>query len=122
MLPRYERLPVHDAGGMAVHLPIADIGPSPPQLAVIAGIHGDEPSPILLVDRFVVALRDLDLRAGIRIVAAANPPALLQRSRWSSWDEEDMNRVSDGEGGPALTRRLASALTDAVQGLSLIHI
>lgn len=120
MQPSYERIPVHDAGGMAVHLPIVDIGPSPVRFTVVAGIHGDEPSPLLLVDRFVTALRGVELRAGIRIVAAANPPALLQRSRWSSWDDEDMNRVGDGHGGPALTRRLAAALCDAAAGSQLV--
>lgn len=118
--PRYTRFPVHDAGGMAIHLPIADLGPEPPRLAIIAGIHGDEPSPLLLVDRLVVALRDVELTAGIRIVAAANPPALLQRARWSNWDDEDMNRVGDGDGGPALTRRLAAALCEAVSGCRLV--
>ena len=104
---------------MAVHLPVADLGPEPRRLAVIAGIHGDEPSPILLVDRLVVALRDLPLKAGIRVVAAANPPALMQRARWSNWDDEDMNRVGDGGGGPALTRRLAATLCEVVDGCQL---
>lgn len=120
MLPAYSRIPVHDAGGMAIHLPIADIGPLPTKMVVVAGIHGDEPSPLLLVDRFVTALRDVELKAGIRVVAAANPPALLQRTRWSSWDDEDMNRVGDGHDGPALTRRLASAVCDAATGARLV--
>ena len=105
---------------MAVHLPVVDIGPQPRKLAVIAGIHGDEPSPLLLVDRLVVALQDRDLKAGIRIVAAANPPALMQRARWSSWDDEDMNRIGDGAGGPSLTRRLAAALCEVVDGCELV--
>ena len=116
MLPVYTRIPVHDAGGMAIHLPIADIGPGPIRMTVVAGIHGDEPSPILLVDRFVTALRDIELVGGIRVIAAANPPALLQRARWSNWDDEDMNRVGDGHGGPALTRRLAAAVCEAAAG------
>ena len=40
-------------------------------------------------------------------LAAPDLAALLQRARWSNWDDEDMNRVGDGAGGPALTRRLA---------------
>lgn len=103
-----------------MHLPVVDIGPQPRKLAVIAGIHGDEPSPLLLVDRLVVALQDRELKAGIRIVAAANPPALMQRARWSSWDDEDMNRIGDGAGGPALTRRLAATLCDVVDGCELV--
>lgn len=120
MRPVYSRIPVSDAGGMAVHLPVVDLGPEPRKMAVIAGIHGDEPSPILLVDRLVVALRDIPLKAGIRIVAAANPPALMQRARWSNWDDEDMNRVGNGAGGPALTRRLAATLCDVVEGCQLV--
>ncbi len=120
MEPVYRRIPVSDAGGMAVHLPVVDLGPEPIKMAVIAGIHGDEPSPLLLVDRLVVALRDLPMTAGVRIVAAANPPALLQRARWSNWDDEDMNRVGDGGGGPALTRRLAATLCEVVAGCTLV--
>ena len=118
--PRYERISVDDAGGMTLHLPVVELGPGPPALMVVAGIHGDEPSPLLLVDRFVAALRDVPLTAGIRIVAAANPPALLQRTRWSNWDDEDLNRVGDGNGGPALTRRLAAAICDAAVGCKLV--
>lgn len=118
--PRYDRIPVEDAGGLAVLLPIADLGPSPARLAVVAGIHGDEPSPLLVVDRFVTALAGRTVHAGIRIVAAANPPALLQRARWSNWDDEDMNRVGDGGGEPALTRRLARAVCDATEGCRLV--
>lgn len=119
MTIRYERIPVHDAGGMSVHLPVVDLGPSPPVLAIVAGIHGDEPSPLCLVDRLVLTLREMPLKGGIRIIAAANPPALLQRARWSNWDDEDMNRVGDGGGGPALTRRLAEAVCEAVSGCKL---
>jgi predicted deacylase len=117
--PRYLHVPVSDAGGMSVHLPLADLGDGPPKLAIVAGIHGDEPSPLVLVDRLVNALRGRTLRAGIRIVAAANPLALMQRTRWSTWDDEDMNRVGDGGGGPALTRRLAGAVCEAVTGCTL---
>ena len=66
-----------------------------------------------------MALRRAKLQAGVRLVAAANPPALLQRTRWSNWDDEDMNRIGDGGGGPALTRRLAAAVTEAVTGCTL---
>jgi predicted deacylase len=73
----------------------------------------------LLVDRLVCKLRDRELTAAIRVVAAANVPALLQRARWSSWDDEDMNRIGDGGGGPALTRRLAAAVVRAASGCQL---
>lgn len=119
MDPVYHRLPVVDAGGMELHLPLVDIGPGPPRLTVVAGIHGDEPSPLVLVDRLITVLRTRELRAGIRVVAAANIPALLQRARWSSWDDEDMNRIGDGGGGPALTRRLAAAVVRACEGCEL---
>ncbi len=120
MQPHYHRLPVFDAGGMELHLPIVDLGPQPARLVVVAGIHGDEPSPLVLVDRLVIALRQRELRAGIRVVAAANVPALLQRNRWSSWDDEDMNRIGDGDGGPALTRRLAGAVVGACEGAQVV--
>ncbi|MSQ02877.1 MAG: hypothetical protein EXR71_13455 [Myxococcales bacterium] len=120
MDPVYHRLPVVDAGGMELHLPLVDLGPQPPRLCIVAGIHGDEPSPLLLVDRMVLALKQRELSAGIRIVAAANIPALLQRARWSSWDDEDMNRIGDGGGGPALTRRLAAAVVAACGGCDVV--
>lgn len=117
---RYLRVPVTDAGGMGLHLPVVELGPGPARLAVVAGIHGDEPAPLVVVDRLVVALRQLPLAAGVRVIAAANPPALLQRARWTNWDDEDLNRVGDGEGGPALTRRLAAALCEQVEGCTLV--
>lgn len=116
----YRRVPVTDAGGLGLHLPVVELGPGPARLAVVAGIHGDEPAPLVVVDRLVVALRQLPLTTGVRVIAAANPPALLQRARWTNWDDEDLNRVGDGEGGPALTRRLAATLCEQVEGCTLV--
>lgn len=99
---------------MTIHLPLVDLGPQPARLAVVAGIHGDEPTPLLLVDRFVRALQARELLAGVRVVAAANPPALLSQSRWGPWDHEDMNRVGDRVREPALTLRLARAVVEVV--------
>lgn len=120
MEPCYHFAPVQDAGGLSLHLPMADLGPGPPRLTVVAGIHGDEPSPLFIVDRLVRALSEREMSGCLRVVAAANPPALLQRARWSNWDDEDLNRIGDGGGGPALTRRLAAAVCDAAQGSALV--
>lgn len=119
MTVTYHRMTVHDGGGMAVHLPLVDIGPAPFRVAVVAGIHGDEPAPLVLIDRLVDALRGQDLKYGVRIVAAANPPALLSKTRHGPWDMADMNRVGDAVNRPELTYRLARAVLQAVEGVTL---
>lgn len=79
-------------------------GPGNPDIVVVGGIHGDEPSGELAIRRVV---DDLDLKRGVKFIIA-NPPALERGVRYV---DVDMNRVFPGDSNSEdLERRLAAEL------------
>lgn len=95
---------------------IADLGPSPPEVAVVGGIHGDEPSGVRAVRR----LRDaaLEFDRGVRFVIA-NPPAVEANVRYL---DADLNRSFPGDPAGNREERLAARLCEAVDGLTTLSL
>lgn len=86
---------------------VVDLGPGDPRAAVVAGIHGDEPSGIRAV-RSLLAEKP-DFEAGVRFLLG-NPAAFLANDRYL---DVDLNRVFPGSRDAAeRERRLAAALCD----------
>ncbi len=93
------------------------LGDGPPEVAIVAGIHGDEPCGVTAVERLLAA--DLDVRRPVALVIA-NEPALEAGERYL---EADLNRNFPGEpDADALERRLASELSDVVAGCETLAI
>lgn len=92
-------------------------GPGDPAVAVVGGVHGDEPSGV----RAVEALRndDLPLRQGVKCIVA-NPTAVEAEERYL---DADLNRSFPGDpDADAHERQLAAALTDELAGLSTLSL
>ena len=66
---------------------IEDRGPGEPELAVVGGVHSNEPSGVRAVERLCDA--DLALQRGVRFVIA-NPPAVAADERYL---DTDLNRI-----------------------------
>jgi len=85
------------------------LGDGPPEVAIIAGIHGDEPCGVTAVDRLLAA--ELDVRRPVALVVA-NEPALERGERYL---EADLNRNFPGDpDADAMERRLASDVSEVV--------
>lgn len=96
---------------------VVDRGPGDPEVAVVSGVHGDEPSGV----RAIRTLLDdgLDLRRGVRFVIA-NPPAYASNERYL---DVDLNRVFPGDPDAAdRERQLAAALCDSTAGLPTLSL
>lgn len=93
------------------------LGEGEPDLTVVGGIHGDEPSGVRAVRR--VLEMEPDLERPVQFVLA-NPAAAVAHRR--SLDV-DMNRVFPGDPeADERERRLAAGLTDAVDGHTVLSL
>lgn len=85
-----------------------------PRLALIAGIHGDEPEGPLAVMRLLDRLPELMVRGSVRAVAIAHPAAFQADRRESPLDGCNLARVFPGSVSGTPTERLAMALHEHV--------
>src|ERR1700712_4800743 len=71
-----------------------------PVLALIAGIHGSEPSPIVALQRVRNELNAADVRGTIIIVHVANVPSFVNRTIYRGpYDFKNLNREFPGRAG-----------------------
>ncbi|NIB99575.1 succinylglutamate desuccinylase/aspartoacylase family protein [Halobacterium sp. R2-5] len=91
-------------------------GPGEPEVAVVGGIHGDEPSGVRAVERLREA--DLDLQRGVAFVVA-NPAAVAADRRFL---DSDLNRVFPGDPDGDREHRLADELCDVLDSLVTLSI
>ncbi len=92
----------------------------PATVAIVGGIHGDEPAGERIVDRLARELpapSDTDGEGTIRLIVA-NEPALKAETRYT---DADLNRVFPGDAdSDEYERALAVRLTDALQGTDAV--
>lgn len=95
---------------------VTTAGPGDPEVAVVGGVHGDEPSGVRAVQRLREA--DLDLQRGVAFVVA-NPAAVAADERFL---DSDLNRVFPGDPDGDREHRLAAALCDIVESVTTLSI
>ena len=86
-----------------------------PVVALIAGVHGSEFSPILALSRFPRRVTAAGLGGTLVMVHAANPPAFFGRTVYTGpVDGKNLNRSFPGKADGTLTERIAHALVAQV--------
>lgn len=96
---------------------IHQLGQGQPELAVVAGIHGDEPCGVEAVERLVAD--DPAVDRPVKLIVA-NEEALEQGVRFL---EEDLNRAFPGDpDGDTHESRLAHELAREVQGCTVLAL
>jgi predicted deacylase len=95
-----------------VQIPITTIGGERrPRFTIVCGVHGDEMASVEIAYRVVQELVARDsLHGSISIITSANPLAGFTRSRVSSSEGIDLNRVFPGRADGYLTERIAHHL------------
>ncbi|MFB6206427.1 MAG: succinylglutamate desuccinylase/aspartoacylase family protein [Haloglomus sp.] len=96
---------------------VVDRGPGDPEIALVGGVHGDEPSGV----RAIRNLLDdgLEFERGVRFIIA-NPPAFAANERFL---DTDLNRVFPGDvEAPERERRLAAQLCELTGGLPTLSL
>jgi predicted deacylase len=105
------------ADGPATSIPVSIIaGKSDgPTLALVAGIHGSEPSPIIALQRVRGLVNGDELRGTLIIVHVANVPSFQYRTIYRGpWDQKNLNRVFPGSANGSASERVAHAITTQV--------
>ena len=86
-----------------------------PVLALVAGTHGSEPSPIMALQRVRAELDSAQLRGTVIIVHIANVPSFAHRTIYRGpWDAKNLNRVYPGKADGTASERIAHAITTQV--------
>ena len=86
-----------------------------PVLALIAGVHGSEPSPIVALQRVRAMLDPALLSGTVIIVQIANPPSFRERTVYRGpWDKKNLNRMFPGKADGTASERIAHAITTQV--------
>jgi len=90
-------------------------------LAVLAGVHGDEPEGPLAASDLLRQLQGAPLRGAVRVVTVANPEAFANSSRCNPADGQNLARVFPGDPAGSPTERLASWLREhLIRGADLL--
>ena len=86
-----------------------------PVLALVAGTHGYEYSPILALQRLRSRISPEQMSGALILVHVANMPSLLKRTiYYSPEDGKNLNRVFPGKPDGTQSERIAHALTKEV--------
>lgn len=86
-----------------------------PVLALVAGIHGSEPSPILALQDVRAALDPAALLGTVILVHVANVPSFVHRTIYRGpWDQKNLNRVFPGRADGTTSERIAHAITTQI--------
>jgi predicted deacylase len=86
-----------------------------PVLALVAGTHGMEYTPILALQRLRTALDPTSLTGTIVMVHVANMPSFLSRTiYYSPADGKNLNRMFPGKADGSLSERVADVITREV--------
>lgn len=86
-----------------------------PVLALVAGIHGSEPSPILGLQRVRAQLKAAKLSGTVILVQIANVPSFTERTIYRGpFDRKNLNRVFPGHPTGTASERIANAITAQV--------
>jgi predicted deacylase len=114
------------ASGMMVVPPAADPGTElpvtifhgvrhGPVLALVAGNHGREFSPILALQRVRALLDPGEIRGTVILVHVANMPSFLRRTIYfNPIDDKNLNRMYPGKKDGTSSERIAYAITTEV--------
>jgi len=98
---------------MRVH----QLGDDDPEVAIVGGIHGDEPCGVRAVESLVEADPPVDRPVALVI---ANEEALARNVRYV---EEDLNRCFPGDAdGDTHERRLAARLSETIAGCETLSL
>lgn len=112
-----ERIPVATlSNGHRLELVLHRVtGTSPgPRLAVVGGIHGDEPVGVETVRQLLLSLDQTEFAGEVVGLPVANPYAFQTLTRNTPLDMTNLNRVFPGDGNGVLTEQLAQVIVNVL--------
>jgi uncharacterized protein len=104
------------AEGLSAPVELVELsgGEGPQTLALLGGVHGDEPEGVLAVRAVLRRLERLPLAGRVLAVPVASPTAWAAGARTSPLDGGNLARAFPGDGAGGETARVARLLHDRV--------
>lgn len=109
----------------SVNIPYHDLGPADPhpEIALVAGLHGDEINGTFILSRLADFLRNVEegsypaltLKKRVLIIPAVNVLGVNNRTRTWPFDKNDLNRMFPGSRVGETTQRIAYAVLEATK-------
>lgn len=95
---------------------VARLGEGPPEIAIVGGIHGDEPCGVAAVERLMESPPSVDRPVALVV---ANELAIERGERFV---DTDLNRAFPGDPGGSHEERLAARLETELQGCRVLAL
>ncbi|RME55188.1 hypothetical protein D6777_01400 [Candidatus Woesearchaeota archaeon] len=114
------RKKISKIGTVEVGLPIIEFGEGKPVLSIVAGVHGDETKPLLVLKRFIEEIQKQEINGKIKIFSDANPLAKIYNKRFNVIDFVDLNRIFPGDNQGSISQRVAEALLAELDDSALV--
>lgn len=114
-VPGFIDVPAGSDAGTRIPVSVIQGTNDGPVLALVAGIHGSEPCPILALQRVRAELDPSALSGTVILVHIANVPSFVHRTIYRGpWDQKNLNRVFPGKPNGSASDRIAHAITTEV--------
>jgi predicted deacylase len=108
-------VPAASDPGTSIPVTIIQGASDGPVLALVAGTHGSEPSPVIALQRVRRKLDASQLAGTVILVHIANTPSFVHRTIYRGpWDQKNLNRVFPGSPDGSASERIAHAITAQV--------
>ncbi len=113
-----KQLSVGQVGTINVQVPYLEIGSGSPRGMIVAGQHGNEWSPLFVLEALLA--KPHKLRGSAVIVPVANPFGFIAATRNETIEAKDLNRQFPGRPDGDFASRLAAALIDLTRGADFV--
>jgi len=110
---------VNNLGLIPVIIPIRTIRKGNRKIAVIVGMHGEETSGLLVINKVIQKLSN-KTNCEVNFILAANTLSQTMRTRVSPTDLFDLNRVFPGNMGGEISQRIAAKLLEFCLEMDLV--
>ncbi|HUW21772.1 MAG TPA: succinylglutamate desuccinylase/aspartoacylase family protein [Candidatus Bathyarchaeia archaeon] len=115
------RIKIGSVGPIDIQIPIIKIGQGKPVISLISGLHGNEDTGTLILERLFQKIKNWpQINGTIKIIPFANPLCLINNSRELPTDNKDLNRLFPGNKKGTLSERIAYYLFQAVKDSNLL--
>lgn len=99
---------------------IYEFGSGNPKIVLISGIHGDEKTGPLILNRLIKKIKNKNIKGAVMVIPIANPIAYKANSRLHPEDKQDLNRNFPSNNKKTATNYLAKELEKIIIGSELI--
>lgn len=115
----HKNVPVVKLGFTDICIPVMELGEGRPIISIVAGVHGNETSGLLVLDKLIQKLPS-SINGQLRIIFSANPIATFENRRTNSQDNIDINRIFPGDKIDTVSHRLAHNLLELLKDSDVV--